>query len=205
MSIATANIAMKPKALLLIFGGMTLSFTLILGVMLAVVGPDHEPRRKSIRVRIVEETSEPRPATAPARPVLRQRLQQESETPTTESIAEKPPTLTSETLPTPVAQAPLTERQTPIAPNKLAMQQLGSLKKDLNRELQALKKDRNAMLKSLAQALMALPTAEIAQEITALDDRSATTVLRQFSPQVRGKVLSQLEPGRARKLKKRLN
>ena len=85
------------------------------------------------------------------------------------------------------------------------MQQLGSLKKDLNRELQALKKDRNAMLKSLAQALMALPTAEIAQEITVLDDRSATIVLRQFSLQVRGKVLSQLELRRAQKLKKRLN
>lgn len=205
MSIAAANIAMKPKALLLIFGGMTLSFTLILGVMLAVVVPDPEPRRKSIRMRIVEENSAPRPATASSRPILRQRLQQESKTPTTLPIAEKLPTLTSETLPAPTAQAPPTESQTPVAPNKLAMQQLGSLKKDLNRELQALKKDRNAMLKSLAQALMALPTAEIAQEITVLDDRSATIVLRQFSLQVRGKVLSQLELRRAQKLKKRLN
>ena len=189
MSTATANIAMKPKSLLLIFGGMTLSFALILGVMLAAVSPDPKPRRKTTRARVVEETGAPRP---------------QSKAPPAVPVAEEPPNIASETLPAPIAPAPPAERQTPIAPNKVAMQQLGSLKKDLNRELQALKKDRDAMLKSLAQALVALPAAEIAREITVLDDRSATTVLRQFSPQVRGKVLSRLEPKRAQKLKRRL-
>ena len=197
MSTATANIAMKPKSLLLIFGGMTLSFALILGVMLAAVSPDPKPRRKTTRARVVEETSAPRPTTAP-------RPRPQSAAPPAVPVAEEPPNIASETLPAPIAPAPPAERQTPIAPNKVAMQQLGSLKKDLKRELQALKKDRDAMLKSLAQALVALPAAEIAREITVLDDRSATTVLRQFSPQVRGKVLSRLEPKRAQKLKRRL-
>jgi hypothetical protein len=202
VSTATANLAMKPKSLLLIFGGMTLSFALILGVMLAAVSPDPKPRRKTTRARVVEETSAPRPTTARPRPAPRPRPQ--SKAPPAVPVAEEPPTIASETLPAPIAPAPPAERQTPIAPNKVAMQQLGSLKKDLKRELQALKKDRDAMLKSLAQALVALPAAEIAREITVLDDRSATTVLRQFSPQVRGKVLSRLEPKRAQKLKRRL-
>ena len=201
MSTATANLAMKPKSLLLIFGGMTLSFALILGVMLAAVNPDPKPRRKTTRARVVEETSAPRPTTARPRPA---RPRPQSKAPPALPVAEEPPNIASETVPAPIAQAPPAERQTPIAPNKVAMQQLGSLKKDLKRELQALKKDREAMLKSLAQALLALPAAEIAREITVLDDRSATTVLRQFSPQVRGKVLSWLEPKRAEKLKRRL-
>ena len=201
MSTATANLAMKPKSLLLIFGGMTLSFALILGVMLAAVSPDPKPRRKTTRSRVVEEASAPRPTTARPRPA---RPRPQSKEPPAVPVAEAPPTIASETVPAPIAQAPPAERQTPIAPNKVAMQQLGSLKKDLKRELQALKKDRDAMLKSLAQALLALPAAEIAREITVLDDRSATTVLRQFSPQVRGKVLSRLEPKRAQKLKRHL-
>ena len=52
---------MKPKSLLLIFGGMTLSFALILGVMLAAFSPDPKPRRKTTRARVVEEASAPRP------------------------------------------------------------------------------------------------------------------------------------------------
>ncbi len=195
---------MKPKSLLLIFGGMTLSFALILGVMLAAVGPDPKPRRNTTRAHVVEETSAPRPTTAAARTGPRSRPRPQRKAPPTVPVAEEPPTIASETLPAPIAHAPPTARQVPIAPNKVAMQQLGSLKKDLKRELQALKKDRDTMLKSLAQALVALPTAEIARELTVLDDRSATTVLRQFSPQVRSKVLSRLEPKRAQKLIRRL-
>jgi len=51
---------------------------------------------------------------------------------------------------------------------------------------------------------VAMPPAEIAREIGAIDDPSAAQVLRQFSPQVRGEVLSRLEPRRAQRLKKRL-
>lgn len=84
------------------------------------------------------------------------------------------------------------------------MQQLTTLKQDLNRELQALKKDRDAMLKALAQSLVVLPPKEIAQEISAFDDRSAVIILRELSPKARGKVLEHIETKRAQKLKKRL-
>ena len=69
------------------------------------------------------------------------------------------------------------------------MQQLTTLKQDLNLEL---------------QALVVLPPKEIAQEISAFDDRSAVIILRELSPKARGKVLEHIETKRAQKLKKRL-
>ena len=84
------------------------------------------------------------------------------------------------------------------------MNQLGTLKQELGRELKALKKDRDAMLKVLAQSLVALPTKEIALEVAALDDQSAIFLLRQFSAEARNKVLTQLKAKRAQKLKKHL-
>ncbi len=84
------------------------------------------------------------------------------------------------------------------------MNQLGTLKQELGRELKALKKDRDAMLKTLAQSLGALPTKEIALEVAALDDQSAIFLLRQFSAEARNKVLTQHNPNRAQKLKTRL-
>ena len=84
------------------------------------------------------------------------------------------------------------------------MQQLGTLKQELNRELKALRQDRDAMLKALAQSIIALPPKEIAQEIAALDDQSAIFLLRQFSKDARGKVLKHIPAKRAQKFKKRL-
>ena len=89
MSTATANLAMKPRSLLLIFGGMTLSFALILGVMLATVGPDPKPRRKTTRSHIVEQTSAPRPTTRPAPPAQWQQSRQVSKGTTAMHVTEE--------------------------------------------------------------------------------------------------------------------
>ena len=201
MSTATANLVMNPKSLLLIFGGMTLSFGLILTLMLAAVDNKPKSHRKTTRHRI-QQKAPSRTAQSQPRSTRRERPIQQKKSSTTspsDAAVPPPPTVASETLPAPAPGA-----ATPIAPNKAAMQQLTTLKQDLNRELQALKKDRDAMLKALAQSLVVLPPKEIAHEISAFDDRSAVIILRELSPKARGKVLEHIETKRAQKLKKRL-
>ena len=194
---------MNPKSLLSIFGGMTLSFGLILAIMLAAVDTKPKPRRRTTRSSIQHEApAQNRTAKSPPRLTRRARLTQQrtsSTAPPADAEVALPPTVASETLPAPAPSAAI-----PIAPNKVAMRQLSTLKQDLNRELQTLKKDRNAMLKSLSQALVVLPPKEIAQEISTLDDQGTLTVLRALPPQARSKVLEHIEGKRAQQFRKRL-
>lgn len=209
MPTATANFAMNTKSLILLFAGMTLSFGIILAIMVAAVTPDSKPpsRRRAPQNRsqyekpAVTRTSKSQVPARKARAT--RRPQSTAATSTTEQAPT--PTLESETLPPPAitTRAPIPQQQTPITPNQASMQQLGTLKKELGRELQALKKDRDAMLKALAQSLIALPPKEIALELSALDDQSTTTLLRQFTPEMRNKVLSHVEAKRAKRLKSR--
>ena len=204
---------MNPKSLLLIFAGMTLSFGMILAIMLAAVDTNAKrpTRRRVAQSRIQQETpvetrtEKRRPSTRKTRAARRP----QSTTSTNAATPEQPPpTLASETLSSsPSAQQPAASAASQpanLAPNQAAMNQLGTLKQELGRELKALKKDRDAMLKALAQSLVALPAKEIALEVAALDDQSATFLLRQFSAEARNKVLRHLKAKRAQKLKKRL-
>ena len=203
---------MNPKSLLLILAGMTLSFGMILAIMLAAVSSDTQrpTRRRATQSRIQQDSPETRTQQRQAsarktRPTRRTRSTDGAKVETAKPAP--PPSLASETIaPTsPIQQAPTsTPSQAPIAPNKVAMQQLGTLKQELNRELKALRQDRDAMLKALAQSIIALPPKEIAQEIAALDDQSAIFLLRQFSKDARGKVLKHIPAKRAQKFKKRL-
>lgn len=215
MPTTAANFAMNPKSLLLIFAGMTLSFGMILAIMLAALDTNAKraPHRRVAQSRIQQETpvktrtEKRRPSTRKTRAVH----QPQSTTATNTATPEQPtpaPTLASETLSSsPAAQQPAASAASQpanLAPNQAAMNQLGTLKQELGRELKALKKDRDAMLKALAQSLVALPAKEIALEVAALDDQSATFLLRQFSAEARNKVLRHLKTKRAQKLKKRL-
>ena len=206
---------MNPKSLLLILAGMTLSFGMILAIMLAAVSSDTQrpTRRRATQSRIQQDSPETRTQQRQAsarktRPTRRTRSTDGANVETAQPAQPAPPpSLASETIaPTsPIQQAPTsTPSQAPIAPNKVAMQQLGTLKQELNRELKALRQDRDAMLKALAQSIIALPPKEIAQEIAALDDQSAIFLLRQFSKDARGKVLKHIPAKRAQKFKKRL-
>ena len=213
MPTTAANFAMNPKSLLLIFAGMTLSFGMILAIMLAAVDTNAKrpTRRRVAQSRIQQETpvetrtEKRRPSTRKTRAARRP----QSTTSTNAATPEQPtPTLASETLSSsPSAQQPAASAASQpanLAPNQAAMNQLGTLKQELGRELKALKKDRDAMLIALAQSLVALPAKEIALEVAALDDQSATFLLRQFSAEARNKVLRHLKAKRAQKLKKRL-
>jgi len=210
-----ANFAMNPKSLLLIFVGMTLSFGIILAIMLAAVDTDAKrpTRRRVAQSRIQQETpvetrtEKRRPSTRKKRAARRS----QSTTSTNPATPKRPapaPTLASETLSSsPPAEQPAASAvnlPADLAPNQAAMNQLGTLKQELGRELKALKKDRDAMLKALAQSLVALPAKEIALEVAALDDQSAIFLLRQFSAKARNKVLRHLKAKRARTLKKYL-
>lgn len=215
MPTTAANFAMNPKSLLLIFAGMTLSFGMILAIMLAAVDTNAKrpTRRRVAQSRIQQETpvetrtEKRRPSTRKTRAARRP----QSTTSPNAATPEQPtptPTLASETLSSsPSAQQPAASAASQpanLAPNQAAMNQLGTLKQELGRELKALKKDRDAMLIALAQSLVALPAKEIALEVAALDDQSATFLLRQFSAEARNKVLRHLKAKRAQKLKKRL-
>ncbi len=206
---------MNPKSLLLIFVGMTLSFGIILAIMLAAVDTDAKrpTRRRVAQSRIQQETpvetrtEKRRPSTRKKR-AARQSQSTTSTNPATPKRPAPAPTLASETLSSspPVEQPAASAASLPadLVPNQAAMNQLGTLKQELGRELKALKKDRDAMLKALAQSLVALPAKEIALEVAALDDQSAIFVLHQFSAKARNKVLRYLKATRARTLKKHL-
>ena len=201
---------MNPKSFLLLCGGMTLSFGLILAFVLMAVGTKSKRpiHHKGTKTRIQQESaphqvspsqSRPRPKRHSARPTESIPARSPS------NLAKAPtPTIESETLPPTAAIRATTAAPVPLKPNQKTIQQLSTLKNELHRELQALKKDRSSMLGELAKSLIALPPKEIALQLAILDDQSVTTVLRQFPTELRNQVLAHIDSKRVQKINRRL-
>lgn len=159
---------------ILLILSMTLSFPVILIAMFMALEPTPSPQ---------PAPRQPRPsAAAPTR----------SRPPTSQPTASKPRP------PSPASQPSAPPRE--IAPDPAAFQELALLKKELKEQIGNLKKDRDAMLEALSQTLASRPPAEVARELGNLDDPSAASVLRLFSPPRRQEVLRQLPAERARRL-----
>jgi|GEM_PF-808788 len=209
---------MNTKALFLLLGGMSLSFVVVLGIMVSAVSND-KPRPKSRRVVITETVKEAKP---PQKQSPTPRRQNQTQTPAprpkttaaTRTPAAQPPkpTLQTEAVPAVIDGKPQRQRPEPVAttlpadvrPDPKTLREFSTLKKELRREIGSLKKDRDSMLEALAQSLVSLTAKEIAAELNPLDDEMAAQTLRHINKGKRDNVLAAMGSARAKKLRQRL-
>ncbi len=199
---------MNTKILLLLIGGTSLSFVLILGIMMSVVGnesSDRTPHTSNRRI-VVSERVNSAPRSAPvarSRPTVRSKPDHAHSSPPPSLATEQVATNTTDSIqraqPTP---NPTTEQD--IKPDPATLREFSTLKGELRREIGVLKKDRDAMLRSLAEVLAQQPPATIAQEIRSLDDEMAAQTLRYFKPEKRQTALADIDPKRAERIRRRL-
>lgn len=194
---------------------MSLSFVLVLGIMISTVSSDKK-RAPQRRVVITETVRQTQPTTrAPtAQPPANKQPAANKQSTGTAAIAEKSsaqkPTPQSEVVP--VLQAEKTQPAlvatstlpTQVQPDPKTLREFSSLKKELQQEIGALKKDRDSMLEALAQSLVVLPANEIAAELKGLDDEMAAQTLRHMGKAKREAVLGDIGAARAQKLRQRL-
>ena len=198
---------MNTKILLLLIGGTSLSFVLILGVMMSIVGnrsSDKTPHTSNRRI-VVSESKNSAPRTAPvARPKSTVHPKPDR------AQSSPPPSLATEQVATNATDSIQRAQPTPnpttedLKTDPATLREFSTLKGELRREIEVLKKDRDAMLRSLAEALAQQPPATIAQEIRSLDDEMAAQTLRYFKAEKRQNALAYIDPKRAERLRRRL-
>ena len=199
---------MNTKILLLLIGGTSLSFVLILGIMMSVVGSgssDKTPQTSNRRI-VLSERVNSAPRTAPVarpKPTVHSKLDRAQSSP--------PPSLATEQVATNATDSIQRAQPTPnptaeqdLKPDPATLREFSTLKGELRREIGVLKKDRDAMLRSLAEVLAQQPPATIAQEIRSLDDEMAAQTLRYFKPEKRQTALADIDPKRAERIRHRL-
>ncbi len=184
---------------------MSLSFFIVLAIMMSAVGSDRPsapPQRvhrgttqRAETVHSAQKLQSPtRPSTTPARATTRPTTQ--SEVVTSSAPPLLPPVPQQAQAPTPTAS--------PLQPDPTTLREFSTLKNELRREIGALTKDRDSMLQSLAKALAALPPQAVAAELTPLDDESIAQTLRHFTTEKRAAALDAMEPKQAEKVRRRL-
>ena len=199
---------MNTKILLLLIGGTSLSFVLILGIMMSVVrngSSDKTPHTSNRRI-VVSERVKSAPRSAPvahSKPTVRSKPDRAQSSP--------PPSLATEQVATNATESIQRAQPTPnptaeqdLKPDPATLREFSTLKGELRREIGVLKKDRDAMLRSLAEVLAQQPPAAIAQEIRSLDDEMAAQTLRYFKPEKRQTALADMDPKRAERIRHRL-
>jgi len=198
---------MNTKILLLLIGGTSLSFVLILGIMMSIVGNGSSDKipHTSNRSIVVSERENSAPRTAP---VARPKSTVHSKPDRAQSSP--PPSLATEQVATNATDSIQRAQPTPnpttedLKTDPATLREFSTLKGELRREIEVLKKDRDAMLRSLAEALAQQPPATIAQEIRSLDDEMAAQTLRYFKAEKRQNALAYIDPKRAERLRRRL-
>ncbi len=201
---------MNTKILLLLIGGTSLSFVLILGIMMSVFGNGNSDKSQQTSNRriIVSERVNSAPRTAPApvarpKPTVRSKPDRALSSPppslATEQVATNATDIIQRTQPTP---NPTAEQD--LKPDPATLREFSTLKSELRREIGVLKKNRDAMLRSLAEVLAQQPPATIAQEIRSLDDEMAAQTLRYFKPEKRQTALADIDPMRADRIRRQL-
>ncbi len=198
---------MNVKILLLIIGGMSLSFIAVLSIMLNLLGDKTSSGRTTAPRRIV--ITEELPQRKPPAPAPRKEAPTRS-TPQSATVSVAPPTQQSEQIPAPAQPTPTSKSEktpapTPLRPDPATLREFSTLKNELRREIGALQQDRDAMLRSLAAALADLPKADLAKEFQAIDDEMAAQTLRYFDADKRRTVLADLGTQRADKIRRHLN
>ena len=203
---------MNTKILLLLIGGMSLSFVLILGITMSIVGDgrsDRTPQTSKRRI-VLSERVNPTPRTAPApvpspKQTTRSHPEHAHSSPypsfATEQVTAKATDSIQRAQPTSINPP---EEQT-LKPDPETLREFSTLKGELRREIGVLKKDRDAMLRSLAEVLARQAPATIAQEVRSLDDEMVAQTLRYFKPEKRQPALAGIDPQRADRIRRRLS
>ncbi len=207
---------MNIKALVLLLGGMSLSFVIVLAIMMSAIGND----RPSASVRRSTDPKKPRTASVQATQKAQaarstQAASQPTAAPTRAPSPTPPPPSGSEvvapaTSPPPLLPpVPIQEQEAAPAANQLqpdptTLREFSKLKTELRREIGALTKDRDAMLHALAKTLTALPPQAVAVELAALDDEVVAQTLRHFTAEQRTATLAAMDPKRAQSVRRRL-
>ena len=199
---------MNTKILLLLIGCTSLSFVLILGIMISIVGngsSDKTPHTSNRRI-VVSERENLAPRTAPV-----DRTKSTVHSKPDRAQNSPPPSLATEQVATnaiaSIQRAQPTSNSTTeqdLKPDPATLREFSTLKGELRREIEVLKKNRDAMLRSLAEVLAQQPPATIAQEIRSLDDEMAAQTLRYFKAEKRQTALADIDPKRAERLRRRL-
>ena len=200
---------MNTKILLLLVGGMSLSFALMLGIMMSTVG-DRRSEKKTYASRprvVLSERVPPAPRTPPEKRSTQPAKNRTDRAPSPSSPSrstEQASALAAERIepaqPTP-SRPPAAQ---PLKPDPATLREFSTLKGELRREIGALKKDRDAMIQSLAEVLSSRPTATMIQEIQTLDDETAAQTLRYFKSEKRQAVLAGLDTQRADRIRRRI-
>ena len=202
---------MNTKILLLLVGGMSLSFALMLGIMMSTVGDRRSEKKthaSSPRVVLSERVPSTPSTTLPTEKRSTQPAKNRTDhapSPSTPSRStEQASALAAERIepaqPTP-SRPPAAQ---PLKPDPATLREFSTLKGELRREIGALKKDRDAMIQSLAEVLSNRPTATMIQEIQALDDETAAQTLRYFKSEKRQAALAGLDTQRADRIRRRI-
>jgi len=174
---------MNGRTLFLIVLGMSASFSLVLGVMLTLVGPDLPATGPKAGARTKSQV------TAPNR-----RANQPVPQETTSAAKTQSPAQT---------HRPSSNQPVSITAPK-ASKEIDLLKKSLGEQIGQLKKDRDVKLSALARELALMTPSNAAAQLSDLDDEAAALTLAKMPADKRAQVLKETENRRATRLKKRL-
>lgn len=205
---------MNTKILLLLLGGMSLSFVLVLGIMMSLVGNNRsDPTQQASNRRLVISESVPRPQRTDAPTISTPETPpKDAESTPPKRRTSPPPSRTTEQASRSKkdsARPALTEQSPPpvmteLKTNPATLREFTTLKGELRREIGALKEDRDSMIRSLAKVLADLSPAAISKELESLDDEMAANVLRYLDKEKRQAALARLDSQRADRIRRRL-
>lgn len=189
---------MGAKTIIFILLGMSLSFSIVLGLMVALFEPAPAPRAKTrkalaraSRAQITTKRSQSSPKKRPDAP------QRAAPSTSKQPLQQLALDLEKQILPTP-------EQQSRLDSFNIASEQIQLAKKDLKKQLVSLERERDKMVHELAQKLTPMTPSNAAGELRILDDEATVLVLGKLTAAHRSQVLEHMEPQRARRLSRRM-
>jgi len=179
----------EKTAKILFILGMTLSFPVVLAVMVSLIDSPSTAGNRSSR----SSAQRPLRQTEAVRDV--------SAVQTSPPLAAADSSRTQVTVP---LLSPPAAKPAPLRPDPQAVQQLVTLRKGIQQELDALKQDRDTMLVSLARGLAQLSPSEAAAELRPLDDELVALCLNHLAADRRKAILVHFDAQRAGRIQKQL-
>jgi flagellar motility protein MotE (MotC chaperone) len=185
---------MKAKSILLIVLGMSFSFTIVLGLMTAMVDSPAPPRARTKK----SATRNTQPRIAP--PIADRKRVKPAKAP----VAQSPGLKLAQSAPPPAALQKKQPESAQAAKFAVTSKEIQLAKKEIHKQIAILERDRNNMVAQLARELAGTTPVKAAAEIRELDDDTAVLVLKKMSDPPRLKVIEHLDPKQAKRLNHRI-
>ena len=192
---------MSPRTIILLVIGMSVSFSIILGVL---VVSQHESGRRREKLPVLRaptaaeiESSRRRAADRSNQdksPNRQNGNELRSDSSSRIAVTERNPE------PWSADRLELEKTESTLADFEVPSRHLDQVQADLLRQVEALKESRDSMLEELAEHLEKLTAAQAVEEIKVLDDETAAITLAKLTPKKREAVLRLLDAKRARNL-----